>query len=644
MKTKTYTSIEKVHPSFKEASEVLVQIFTALIDAESIEATLARVKEILPHACIIGMTVDMSIDKGRLLRDETLFIVSRFEKSRVKSMLLPRPDTDFDVTKNAFVSLAAATDQPPKTAIVLANAFAFDSDRLMRSISQVLPMLTIAGGLASDHRTFSQTYVFTEEGISGDGVATAMLYGETLQVGTHFDLNWRGLGKKFTVTSAKGNRLYTLDNEPAIDIYRRYLGPEVYAKLPRIGLEFPLLFQDGNLPVARAVMQVHDDGSLSFAGGIAEGKEVQFGFADIENLLDDPNRHHGILASQSVESIFIYSCIARYTLIGKEIEAETLQMQHIATTAGAFTYGEFFHDASMGCNRVFNQTMTALALSEGGTPRLEQKIQRRRTSAEATYGRVLSHFMHEMTGELERAYEAEKRSKEMMVQQSRQASMGEIIEMIAHQWRQPLNIAALGLQDIYIKAQLGTLDNEVLESLYGKVNASIQYLSQTIDDFRDFMKPDIKPEPFEMQALFNEVELLMSGVLKKYNVALGVENDSCELVSRKNELMQVLLNLMNNAVDAMRGREQKDGRLQVLCRRRQASVVIEICDNAGGIDPAILDRIFEPYFTTKSEQNGTGLGLYIASQIVEKNLHGTLGVRNREDGACFTIVLPLQST
>jgi c-di-GMP phosphodiesterase len=641
MKTKTYRRIEDALPKFSGAPHVLVQVFTEAIAADAIAVLIERVVRALPQAAVIGMTTDLAIEKGRLMDEGTLFVVSSFERSRVRTKLVDRPGDIDEAVSDSFEALLAGKRETAKAAIVFATAFSLDGDRLAKAAARTASDLTIAGGLASDHRTFSQTFVFNESGITHDGFAVAMLYGGDLQVGSYYDLNWRGLGKKFRVTSAEGNRIYTLDNAPTIEVYRRYLGPEVRDKLPAIGLEFPLIQEEEGITVARAVMKVHDDGSLTFAGGIREGTEVQFGFADIENMLDDSGRRRRVLASHSVESIFVYSCIARYTLVGKAIESETLQMQHIAPTAGAFTYGEFFHDAFNKNNRLFNQSMTALLLSEGGVPRLEQKAQRLRPTAETTYARVLSHFIHEMTSDLEAAYEAEKTSKDIMLRTARQATMGEIIEMIAHQWRQPLNIVALTLQELYIKGSLGTLDAASLESLYGKANASIQYLSETIDDFRNFLKPDIMPEAFSVGPLVEEIRVLLAGVMKRYAVTLKVSiADDCHIVSRKNELKQILVNLINNAVEAMQSHRGKGGVIDLYCHGEADRIVFQVCDNAGGIASGIKERIFEPYFTTKAEQNGTGLGLYIVAQIVEKSLGGRITAENRGEGACFTIVLP----
>jgi len=641
VKTKTYRRIEEAGPKFGSVPNLLVQIFTEAIDAEAIADLVARVRAVLPRAAVIGMTTDLAIDKGRLVDDETLFVVSSFSHSRARTALTLQPDDIDGAVSRTIAGLLDAERETPKAAIILATAFSHDGERIAQAAADAAPGLTVAGGLASDHRTFSRTYVFTESGVASDGFAVAMLYGETLQVGSFYDLNWRGLGKKFRVTEARGNRVYSLDDEPTIDVYRRYLGPEVRDQLPAIGLEFPLMQREGEMTIARAVMKVHDDGSLSFAGGIKEGSEVQFGFADVENMLDDVHRPNRLRASQAVETIFVYSCIARYSLVGAGIESETLQMQHIAPTAGAFTYGEFYHDAASKKNRLFNQSMTALLLSEGGVPRLEQKRQRRRTTPETTYARVLSHFIHEMTGDLERAHEAEKASREMLLRQARQATMGEIIEMIAHQWRQPLNIVALTLQELYIKGSLGTLDREVLESLYAKANASIQYLSETINDFRNFFKPDNRPERFEAEPFIEEIALLLAGLLKRYKITLNISvAGKCTVVSRRNELKQVLVNLINNAADAIAVNRIDGGKIDVSCRREAGRVVFRVCDNAGGIDPGIMGRIFEPYFTTKGEHNGTGLGLYIVSHIVDKSLGGKIKARNAGGGACFTLTLP----
>jgi signal transduction histidine kinase len=251
----------------------------------------------------------------------------------------------------------------------------------------------------------------------------------------------------------------------------------------------------------------------------------------------------------------------------------------------------------------------------------------------------MSHFVREITADMERAIDAEKRSKEIMLHQSRQATIGETIEIIAHQWRQPLNIIALVLQDIYIKGELGSLTPELLDAHYEKANAALQYLSQTIDDFRDFMRPGNDIGTFSVQMLMHEAHLLISGLLKKHRILLNDQtNPEHTFHNRKNALLQALLVLLYNAIDAIaEHRPGGGGVITVTTARQNGQIVWRVCDNGGGVPSGYTESIFEPYFTTKSKNHGTGMGLYIAASLAKHYLKGSITLKNSGEGACFTL-------
>ncbi len=243
-----------------------------------------------------------------------------------------------------------------------------------------------------------------------------------------------------------------------------------------------------------------------------------------------------------------------------------------------------------------------------------------------------------------------KKQEERFLQQSRMAQMGEMISMIAHQWRQPLGAIASTSIDLSMKIELETFD---LEEKKGReecqayfsdglknIDALVQNLTNTIDDFRNFYQPN-KESNF---LLLHEPIQRALGIIKA-----SLNSDNIEIVekctSKKgvniygNEMMQVILNILKNAQDNFKERAIKNPKITITCRDDDDKVIAEICDNGGGIPEEIMPKIFIPYFSTKSEKNGTGLGLHMCKTIVEEHHNGSLLVNNCDGGVCFTIVL-----
>ncbi len=229
----------------------------------------------------------------------------------------------------------------------------------------------------------------------------------------------------------------------------------------------------------------------------------------------------------------------------------------------------------------------------------------------------------------------------LLNQKSRSASMGEMIENIAHQWRQPLNILALVIQDIYISGQLGTLDADKLEENYSKANNVLQYMSQTIDDFRNFLKESDGVEVFALDDIFQSIEHIMVPSLKVHNIDISLpKTDGFRIEGNRNEFLQVILNIIKNSQDAILLNNIKKGVITITATHTDSNIVISIQDNAGGIAAEHIDKIFDPYFTTKHKSQGTGIGLYMSKQIIEKNKDSKLSVSNTEEGANFMIEVP----
>jgi len=236
----------------------------------------------------------------------------------------------------------------------------------------------------------------------------------------------------------------------------------------------------------------------------------------------------------------------------------------------------------------------------------------------------------------------EKEQERMLIEQSKLAAMGQMMGAIAHQWKQPVNVISLTVENLIDSYDGGALDREVLKSYSKIITNQITYMSQTIQDFRDFLKPSREKSVFMPCESVSEVVRLINPQLKKHSITVHIaEHEHCKMLGYPNEFKQALMNIFINAKDAMVGRGVQEGKIEVSFFSDKKSGTIRIKDNGGGIDPSLLpDKLFDSYTSTKGEE-GTGLGLQIVKSIIESRLGGKIYARNVEGGAEFVIELPL---
>ena len=246
--------------------------------------------------------------------------------------------------------------------------------------------------------------------------------------------------------------------------------------------------------------------------------------------------------------------------------------------------------------------------------------------------------LQEETLERLRAVEALREKEKMFQQQNRLAAMGEMINNIAHQWRQPLNVLALLVQQIKVFYDMGSLSKEELDTCVIKSMNSINHMSQTIDDFRNFFKPDKKQVEFSIHDLVAKTVALVEDSFKNQQISIDLRvSDNPSFIGFPNEYSQVLLNILTNARDALLERRPHDAKVTISIGMEGGKAVVTIADNAGGIAEEILGKIFDPYFTTKGPDKGTGVGLFMSKTIIEKSMNGRLTARNTAEGAEFRI-------
>jgi signal transduction histidine kinase len=242
--------------------------------------------------------------------------------------------------------------------------------------------------------------------------------------------------------------------------------------------------------------------------------------------------------------------------------------------------------------------------------------------------------------------EENQKQYELLSQKSKLAAMGEMLENIAHQWRQPLSLVSVAASGIKINKELNILSDKFLMEALDCIENGTKHLNETIEDFRDFFSSEKEKKFFYLEDALKKVDKLLSLHLDKMGINVIKNIKNIKINNYERELLQVLLNILKNAMDAL---EKVDGEKYIFIDifEKENNLYIQIKDNAGGIDESIIDRIFEPYFTTKHKSQGTGIGLYMSTEIITKHMNGKLKVENSSyehnnktfTGAMFTIEL-----
>jgi len=225
----------------------------------------------------------------------------------------------------------------------------------------------------------------------------------------------------------------------------------------------------------------------------------------------------------------------------------------------------------------------------------------------------------------------------MLIQQSKLAAVGEMIGAIAHQWRQPLNALSIRIGTLEEYYDLKQIDKKFITEFIKSNTYTIQFMSDTIENFRNFFKPNKDASDFSILKSIEDVISIQKEVLEHHGIKINLDIEDFKIHGFQNEFKQVILNLLSNAKDALISNNNNDSIIDIKTETKLGIGLIIISDNGGGIDKNIIDRIYEPYFTTKEEGSGTGIGLYMSKMIIEKNMHGILDVKNIENGTRFTI-------
>ncbi len=244
----------------------------------------------------------------------------------------------------------------------------------------------------------------------------------------------------------------------------------------------------------------------------------------------------------------------------------------------------------------------------------------------------------DLESKIEAAVVENERNNRIIQQQSKLANMGEMVAMIAHQWRQPLNTISAASGALELKIAMDKYDKAFFSSNLATISSFSQHLSETIEDFRNFFKPDKQKTHFTLRKVLESAINLNEALFANAHVTLEKDFETeGRVMNYENEIIQVLMNILKNAFDALHEQDVREPKVHISLREKAPDrVLISICDNAGGISKEVMEKMYDPYFSTKSIQ-GTGLGLYMSKIIIEEHCNGRLSCYNSAEGACFTI-------
>ncbi len=261
----------------------------------------------------------------------------------------------------------------------------------------------------------------------------------------------------------------------------------------------------------------------------------------------------------------------------------------------------------------------------------------------------LKHINKNLKNKIEKEVEKNKQTQQQLFKAEKMASLGEMIGNIAHQWRQPLSIISTAATGMLLQKEFGQLDEDQLIENCSIIDENAQYLSKTIDDFRDFIKGNKKSTLFEIQETIKKFLHLIEPSIKNHDISIIITNeDEAELENYQNELIQCFINIYNNSRDILKTMQIKEKLFFISVKEKKDFISIHFKDNAGGINEKIISKIFEPYFTTKHKSQGTGLGLHMTYNLIVHGMKGTIEVQNvsytyeenNYNGAEFIITLP----
>lgn len=359
----------------ENASSILLQVYSGIFDKEKLQKLVEILNEFLPEVVIIGATTGGEIMDGNMSYDKIVLSFIFFETTNLSVALIKNTEIscEKELVKTVYNNLIKSDT---KGILMFSVPYVYHIDIVLNTFIHYCKSIPVFGGIAGrkngTDNIINKHYVLTNAGVSDKAVAIVSMNGNSLNVATDYHLNWQPIGKKFSVTSAEGRILKEIDGTPAAYIYTKYLGERVTKNLPDSGTNFPFIFHKKGIPVARVVVGITDDNAIELTAKVEKGDVFQFSYGHIESIISKDKEIVKTIADIPVQTILVFSCISRLVFLQDSAQLELNHLKELVSSAGFFTYGEFYHgnsgdsdfDSKCYCNLLMNSTLTLVMLSE----------------------------------------------------------------------------------------------------------------------------------------------------------------------------------------------------------------------------------------------------------------------------------------
>ncbi len=606
---------------FPHQKNILVQIFCGE-DGKKLQKTAQEIMSLLPNAVCIGTTTDGEIHERHISTKKTVISISVFERTSIKSAHVD--------TNNSFkngVSLAKELlEENTKLIITFSDGTSTNGEEFLRGIESINNQVIVAGGMAGDNGNFVKTFISNGKKVLQRGAVGISLNSDDLQVQNSYSFNWSPIGVEHKINKVVANRVYSIDDTTPMEFYAKYLGEDVANALPATGIEFPLIIEKEGIQIARAVLAKHDDGSLCFAGNLNVGDSVKLGFGNAEMILNQSGESLQKFYNTSVESFFLYSCMARRRYMPELINVEVEPFAATAPTSGFFTYAEFFHHKNR--NELLNQTLTAIALSESKKPNVfeyEKDIKVSQNFSEyATTVKALTHLIQQSSHDLEE--QAKRLDEQKQFSQELLAKQKLFMRHTIHETITPLSVIMNNIE-LYelengkhtylsnIEAAMKNVFNIYDDLSYLVKKNQLEYPKHSID-LVDFVRSRIE--------FFNQLALQA-----KLKFSFDIKTKQAIIDFNETKLQRIIDNNLTNALKYTKENET----IFVRIEKRAGNYLFSI--NSASIHIQNPKKIFEAYYREGLKDDGFGLGLSLVKQICkEENV--TIKVSSDESSTSFS--------
>ena len=583
---------------------ILVQIFCGE-GKEALKGVTKEITKLLPNAICLGTTTDGEIQNHSISTKKTVLSLSVFEKTSIKSTQVSSEDSfanGVDLCKNLI-------EENTKLIIVFTDGTTTNGEEFLKGIESVNKDVVIAGGMAGDNGDFVQTFICEGSTLLEKGAVGVSLNSNELNIHNSYSFNWSPIGVEHEIDRVKANRVYSIDGITPVDFYSKYLGQDVARALPATGIEFPLIIEKNGIKIARAVIAKHDDGSLSFAGNLNEGDKVRLGFGNAEMIINQPTSALEKFCDKSIETFFLYSCMARRRYMPDFIQVEIEPFASLAPTSGFFTYAEFYHHNRQ--NELLNQTLTAVALSESNAHNVLDCTTSAEISNEfseyATTIKALTHLVQQSSADLEE--QAKKLDKEKQFSQEVLSKQKLFLRHAVHETSTPLAVI-MGNIELY---ELTHDKNEYLSN----IEAAMKNVFTIYDDLAYLVEKNEVEYPKHPIDLVDYVRSRIDFFKQlasqaNLNFEFSVESANAMINFNETKLQRIIDNNLTNAIKYTLNSEQ----IIITINRVEKSYQLRIESKSTHIQNP--SKIFEAYYQEDGSTNGFGLGLNLVKQICDE--------------------------